>query len=427
MARLANAILGLLGGDPLDQFLQAVFQSQAGAVAEQITGLADIGEAVADITAAGLLENLGHQIFPPHCLSKQSGDLEDAVTTATADVDRLAHRRRRFHGQTEGTRHVSDMDEVTALLPILEDGGRLAVEEGAAEDREHTGIGVGELLTGAEDIEQPERHALHAIGGAKHQGEALLHVLRKGIDRRQIRLLVFVRWQRLQGLLPVLRLPVAGLQIRRPPARRGDKGSVGTAVKAFAIDAHGGGNHDSPDRLLHDLLHQYGGPEIVGAHLALDPVPAMADTHFSGQIEDPVDTCEGTPNARRVPEIPFDEVDVSAEIDGRARHMDLLYQAVEHPHLVPLASQLLTEMSSDEAGTARNQVKSHPRSPAFPRGLHLLQPRKPNGGSSRLVPGVEEEAAATPGRSPHQAGSGSPSKCEDLAGRSGARIERMIR
>ena len=76
-----------------------------------------------------------------------------------------------------------DVDEVAALLAVLEDHRLLAVEQPRGEDREHAGIGVGERLAGAVDVEQAQAHALHAVGRGHDVGGALLHIFVERVDR----------------------------------------------------------------------------------------------------------------------------------------------------------------------------------------------------------------------------------------------------
>ena len=111
-----------------------------------------------------------------------------------------------------------DMDEVAALLAVLEDHRLLAVEQARGEDREHAGIGIGERLARAVDVEQPQAHALDAIGRRHDVGRALLHIFVERVDRGEARPLPLGRGDRGQrAALGVERLPVA-LPVAQAPA-----------------------------------------------------------------------------------------------------------------------------------------------------------------------------------------------------------------
>src|SRR5690606_22931870 len=157
--RFAKTILGSLRRDPLDQLLQAVFQAPAWTVFKQFLGLADVGETVTDIPTSRSPEDLGLEFRLPHRLSQKPRHLEDAMAASAADIDRLAGRCRHFHGQPKGPRDIRDVNEVAPLLTILKDRRGLVVEKTPAEDGEHARVGIGELLSGAEDVEEPQRHS----------------------------------------------------------------------------------------------------------------------------------------------------------------------------------------------------------------------------------------------------------------------------
>src|SRR5690606_30128266 len=157
LLRFAKTILGSLGRDPLDQLLQAVFQAPAWAVFKQFLSLADVGETVTDIPTSRSPEDPGLELRPPHRLSQKPRHLEHAMAAPAADIDRLAGRCRHFHGQPKGPRDIHDVNEVAPLLAILKDRRGLVVEKTPAEDGEHARVGIGELLSGAEDVEEPQR------------------------------------------------------------------------------------------------------------------------------------------------------------------------------------------------------------------------------------------------------------------------------
>ena len=68
------------------------------------------------------------------------------------------------------------MDEVAPLLAVLEDRGAVACGEAGGEVGEHPGVGVGERLARAEDVEEPERDRLNLVGLPEDEDLTLLSV-----------------------------------------------------------------------------------------------------------------------------------------------------------------------------------------------------------------------------------------------------------
>ena len=124
----------------------------------------------------------------------------------------------------EGARHVADVNEVAALLPVLEHHGRSTVEQARSEDREDPGIGIGERLARTKHVEQAECHGLNAIGLADHQAHPFLSIFGQRVDRGEIRRLLLGCGDRFKRTpFPIEWLPALRAQPRRCP-RHGDCG-----------------------------------------------------------------------------------------------------------------------------------------------------------------------------------------------------------
>ena len=91
---------------------------------------------------AGLAIDLIHEVEQRDGIA--SGAVEDAAGGLGLG---------RFGGEEIGMHHIVDGDEVAALQPIAEDGGRLATQHGSAESGDDAGVSRGEVLPRSEDIE----------------------------------------------------------------------------------------------------------------------------------------------------------------------------------------------------------------------------------------------------------------------------------
>jgi hypothetical protein len=87
--------------------------------------------------------------------------------------------------------------EIAALVAVLENHRRAIVEEARAENSEHAGIGVGERLVRAVNVEEAQRDDGPVVSAAENQAHALLIVFVEGIDGGERRALRFRRRHRL--------------------------------------------------------------------------------------------------------------------------------------------------------------------------------------------------------------------------------------
>ena len=125
-------------------------------------------------------------------------DLQDGARTAGAEVDGMAGRRLGLERQQDPAHDVAHVDEVARLLAVLEDHRRAAVEQARGEDRGHAGVGVGQRLPRAVDVEEAQRHRRDAVGGAGDQAQLLVVALGDRVDRGRDQRLVLARANRRQ-------------------------------------------------------------------------------------------------------------------------------------------------------------------------------------------------------------------------------------
>src|SRR5919112_5548077 len=113
-----------------------------------------------DVAKSRLAGNLGIEAGAVHGVRKELCHLADGAVLAAADVVDLSRRLLVLESESEGLRYVLDMDEVPALLAVLEDHRRLAVVEPRREDCQHARVGVRERLARAVDVPQAQGDAL---------------------------------------------------------------------------------------------------------------------------------------------------------------------------------------------------------------------------------------------------------------------------
>src|SRR6185437_10513494 len=104
-----------------DEFVERILQAMDRLEAEEFARLADIGEAVADVAGTRLAEDLRFERWHTHRLSEKAGHVLDRIGVAAADIDDVVGSARLLQRQAERSSDVADVDEVAALLAILED------------------------------------------------------------------------------------------------------------------------------------------------------------------------------------------------------------------------------------------------------------------------------------------------------------------
>ncbi len=141
--------------EPGDEIADAAVEGNARRIAQNAARPRYIGKAMADVANAIFVRDLRRDMLLAERFGQLARDVVHGDRTAAADVQHLARCRGIFIGAAATFDDILDMHEVPALPTILEDAGRLAVEQPRREDREHAGIGVGERLARAIDVEEP--------------------------------------------------------------------------------------------------------------------------------------------------------------------------------------------------------------------------------------------------------------------------------
>src|SRR2546423_15118034 len=144
-----------------------------------------------DVSLSILSGNFWFDVLLAKYLRHLFGDILHAIALATADVEHAIHRARFFQRQPARALYVMNADKVPALLPVLEDYGRLVVQQPGRKNRQDSRVGVRKRLPRAVNVEEAQRHDRNAVRPADHQAHALLAVLVKRIDRGNIGLLTF--------------------------------------------------------------------------------------------------------------------------------------------------------------------------------------------------------------------------------------------
>ena len=187
---------------------------------------------------------------------------------------------------------VADMHEVAMLAAILEDQGRLPVQQSRTKVGQHAGIGIGQCLSGSEHVEQPQCNRVDSVVGANDETASFLAVLGQGVDRGEIGLLLLIGRHRDQaGSIGQNRIP-AGRGTADATPNGTNRRAVFGRVSAFAIHAHRRCDDQTFDRIADQLLQQHRRPEIVDADVAGDLIHALADADFCGEMDHAIDAFE---------------------------------------------------------------------------------------------------------------------------------------
>ncbi len=186
--------------------------------------------------------------------------------------------------------------------------GERRVEQSRGEDRGDAGVGVGERLALAVDVEEAQGHGGDPVGGAGDQRHLLVVALVDRVDRgRQQRLGLAGRHRpQRPAALGAGELPLAGQQLLLGARPRGLV-AVGLAgVLALAVDRHRGGD-DEPARQRaqgDQALEEAGGGHRVQLGVAGDLIHRLADADGGGQVHDAVDPARARSAARVSPTSP---------------------------------------------------------------------------------------------------------------------------
>jgi hypothetical protein len=111
-ARLVDAVMRGLPGDPVGEFGKAGAKILHGDKPDLLLGLSNRGEAVPDIAGAELSGHLGSQIVAIHSLCEANGNIFDRLRSSAADVEHLADGGGMFEGDQKRAPDIFHMHEV---------------------------------------------------------------------------------------------------------------------------------------------------------------------------------------------------------------------------------------------------------------------------------------------------------------------------
>ena len=295
------------------------------------------------------------------------GHVQHADAPPGAEVDRLVVGGVGLERQQQALHDVLDVDEVAALAAVLEDHRRLAVQQPAAEDGGHAGVGVGQRLARPVDVEEAEGDGGDAVGPAHRQAHLLLVALRHRVDRGRAQRLLLVGRQRRQPVDERIEaVPVALLQRALAAQHRVDHLAAGRAVGALAVNRHRRGDDQlaRPVPPVGEDLEQVRRAHRVGVHVLGDLVHGLADADLGRQVID--DLAAGQ---RVFPDLGIADV-AAPGVDpgrhprgpGRVGAVHLWHQRVEDADVVSPRNQRIDQMRPDEPRPARDQ-NPHARPP----------------------------------------------------------------
>src|SRR5213593_204413 len=148
---------------------QTIFQRNSRLVPQFTPNLADIGEAVANITSAVAARDFRLDVF----LIQDAGDtlrnFYDRVLISAAHVEDLSNSFASFQRQPAYLYDVVDVDEVSGLIAVFIDYRRFLVQQARCEDRKHTPVGIRQRLPRAIDVEEAKSDGGYFICRTEHQ------------------------------------------------------------------------------------------------------------------------------------------------------------------------------------------------------------------------------------------------------------------
>jgi hypothetical protein len=351
-------VFGEAAGERGGEGGEAGVEVDPGGEAEQFAGEGDVREAVAGVAGAVVLGEFGAEVGAAKGGREAQGGLVDGVVAAAADVDDAARGAGGVEGEGEGAGDVGDVDKVAALAAVLEGEGGQVPEEAGGEERQDAGVGAGEGLAGAVDVEEAEGEGGDAAGLADEEAEAFLVEFREGVDGGGVGVLGFGGGEGCErAAVGVDEFPLAGLETFERAGAAGDVGSGGAAVKALAVDAGAGGEDEAADGAADEGLEEDGGALVVDGGVVGNLIQARAGADEGGEVADGVDADEGLVDGAGVEHVADAQVDLGGEVGGAdgVGTVHVRDEGVEDAHAMAAAQELVGQVGADEAGAAGDE------------------------------------------------------------------------
>src|SRR5690348_14362458 len=157
----------------------------------------------------------------------------------------------------QGARNVFDMDEITRLLPVLEDRKRLTEPDASGENRQNAGVRVPQRLAFAKDILKPQNRMRDAKRTTGHPNQILLRKLCCRIYGSRLKAVVFTSGRRLD-FAPAFRTGRGPLMCRELLWAAPWREAPGTCwiaipaqIGAFAVNRTARSEHHVADAVIH--------------------------------------------------------------------------------------------------------------------------------------------------------------------------------
>ena len=192
-----------------------------------------------NVSGPVLSNDMRPDTFLSHDPGQILGNRNDGAADAGADIQNT-YCRNCFERENAGFCNVANVNEVAFLTTIFENQRRAIMQEAGSKNRKYAGIGIGESLAWAIDIEKAQGNRGDIISLRRDHAHALLDILAERVNGIERRDLVFGSRHGREGrAVVILQLPCAAPQLVDRPVCRGHDLAAFPHRKALTIDAHG--------------------------------------------------------------------------------------------------------------------------------------------------------------------------------------------
>src|SRR5437588_7078382 len=160
-----HVVLCRLEPYPPEELANSILERDRRAVSELRPRRRDVCDAVTDITFPVSADDIRLGLYTK-ALGKLASDYVDAGTSSGTDVHCLVHRIDCLQRQHVGRGDVGNLNEVSGLLAVLENQGRLSVEKSGRKDCRYPRVWVRERLTRSVDVEISKCHGRNLVSPA---------------------------------------------------------------------------------------------------------------------------------------------------------------------------------------------------------------------------------------------------------------------